>query len=75
MSNVSGLTEAFSENAALIYDAKNPDDFVKCCRSIYRNRSLAEKLVDGEKEALKIWPSIDDVASVQLETMEYVIKE
>lgn len=74
MSNVSGLTEAFSDNAALIYNTKTPDDFVKCCRLIYRNHNLAEQLVKAEEEALALWPSVDDVALNQLNTMEKVIK-
>ena len=75
MSNVSGLTEAFSDSAALIYDTKTPDDFVECCKKIYRNTELAEKLVKGEEEALDKWPSIEDVAKIQLNAMEQVIKE
>lgn len=75
MSNVSGLTEAFSESAALIYNTKTPDDFVESCKKIYRNRDLAEKLVAGEEEALRLWPTVDEVASYQLEGMKKVIKE
>ncbi|POP30947.1 hypothetical protein C3B58_18735, partial [Lactonifactor longoviformis] len=75
MSNVSGLTEAYTENAALIYDSKNSDDFVKCCKKIYRNRELAQKLVEGEKVALSTWPSVDEVAFLQLEEMLKVIKD
>lgn len=74
MSNVSGLTEAFSEKAALIYDTKSPDEFIECCNKIYRNRELAENLVAGEEEALRLWPTVDDVASYQLESMKKVIR-
>lgn len=75
MSNVSGLTEAFSESAALIYDAKKPKEFVECCRKIYRNKQLAERLVQGEIEALRNWPSVMDVAKIQLESMQEVVNE
>lgn len=75
MSNVSGLTEAFGEKAALIYDTKNPDGFVDCCKKIYRNTELAEKLVEGEEEALKNWPTVADVAKAQLDAMEAVLKK
>ncbi|MBE7001289.1 MAG: glycosyltransferase family 4 protein [Ruminococcaceae bacterium] len=70
MSNVSGLTEAFSEKAALIYDTKQPDEFVTCCQKIYRNRPLAESLVAGELEAMKKWPSVEAVAKIQAQVME-----
>lgn len=69
MSNVSGLTEAFSEDAALIYDTKHPEDFVECCRKIYRNRPLAEALVTGALDAMKSWPTVKDVANTQLDVM------
>lgn len=74
MSNVSGLTEAFSENAALIYNTKTPDDFLECCKKIYRNKILAEELVKGETEALSSWPTVDDVAKAQLNAMKEVIE-
>jgi len=73
MSNVSGLTEAFSENAALIYDTKRPHDFVECCRKIYRNRPLAEALVAGASDAMKNWPTVEDVANTQLNVMKAVL--
>ena len=75
MSNVSGLTEAFSNDAALIYDTRTPDDFVNCCKKIYRNSELAKKLVEGELEALKRWPSIENVAKIQLQAMQEAIDE
>lgn len=75
MSNVSGLTEAFSDDAALIYDTKAPEGFVDCCKKIYRNKELAKKLVDGELEALNLWPSVDDVAKMQLNVMQETINE
>ena len=69
MSNVSGLTEAFSESAALIYDVKQPQDFVECCKKIYRNRPLAESLVAGALDAMENWPTVKDVANTQLDIM------
>lgn len=73
MSNVSGLTEAFSDKAALIYDTKAPDGFVECCRKLYRNDALAESLVKGEEEALAKWPTVDEVAKMQLEAMMEIV--
>lgn len=70
MSNVSGLTEAFSEKAALIYDHVNPCEFVECCKRIYRNTELADELVKGEMEALMNWPTVEDVAMRQIQIME-----
>lgn len=69
MSNVSGLTEAFSKEAALIYDTKNPDEFVSCCKKIYRNYELAKNLVEGEEKALEAWPSVRAVAETQANVM------
>lgn len=73
MSNVKGLTEAFGDDAALIYDTKQEKDFVECCKKLYRNRTLAESLVDGEIKALEAWPTVSDVAKVQLDAMIKVI--
>lgn len=70
MSNVSGLTEAFSEKAALIYDHSNPSEFVECCRKIYRNKELATKLIQGETDALLNWPTVEDVARKQIDAMK-----
>lgn len=75
MSNVSGLTEAFSDKAALIYDTKSPDDFITCCRKLYRNKALAESLVKEAEEALAQWPTVDDVAKTQLDAMMEVLGE
>lgn len=69
MSNVSGLTEAFSEEAALIYPAEKQSDIVKCCRQIYRNTQLALRLVEGESKALSSWPTVAEVAARQLQVM------
>ena len=73
MSNVSGLTEAFSDKAALIYDHKNPSEFVECCRKIYRNSKLANELVQGELNALLNWPTVEDVAARQIRAMKEFI--
>lgn len=73
MSNVSGLTEAFSEEAALIYDHMNPDEFIECCKRIYRNTELADELVKGEMDALLNWPTVEDVANRQIQAMEHNI--
>lgn len=73
MSNVSGLTEAFSNEAALIYSTKTPSDLVKCCKEIYRNLPLAAKLVAGEEKALAEWPSVKDVAVTQIEAMKQAL--
>ena len=75
MSNVSGLTEAFSADAALIYDTKEPSGLVECCKKIYRNKELAESLVRGEVKAFKAWPTVIDVAKMQLEAMNGAINE
>jgi len=75
MSNVSGLTAAFSEDAALIYDTQDPDGFVACCQKLYRNEALARKLVAGEEEALRRWPTVEQVAAAQLQVMETIINK
>ena len=73
MSNVSGLTEAFSDEAALIYDTKNTDGFVDCCKKLYRNKELAASLVEGEKKAMEKWPSVEEVAQIQLDVMSKTV--
>lgn len=74
MSNVSGLTEAFDDRAALIYDKKTPADFVDCCRKIYRNHTLAEQLVRGSEDALAAWPTVTQTAQWQLGAMEQAMQ-
>lgn len=75
MSNVSGLTEAFSEEAALIYDTQNPAEFVLCCKKIYRNYELAKCLVKGEEKALEAWPTVKMVAERQVNVMHQICEK
>lgn len=75
MSNVSGLTEAFSEEAALIYDTQNPDEFMSCCKKIYRNYELAKCLVKGGEKALEAWPTVKTVAETQVNVMRQICEK
>jgi glycosyltransferase involved in cell wall biosynthesis len=73
MSDVSGLTDVLDNEQALIYSASDLNEFVNCCRKIYRNAPLAESLVSAASKRLSRWPAVGEVARRQLDVMENLI--
>lgn len=74
MSNVSGLTEVLGYNEALIYQHDHYEELVQCCRRLYRNFDLANKLCTNAKDQLKLWPSNIDIAKKQVDIISHLVK-